>query len=137
MDGAGIGGAAIGAVFGSLLEIIKDVVIKTYLFKSKLKLIENTLISLQPYIDSIAESNLKLNCSDEETKMFVDQLKAGEKLLLKCSKIPPWDLPRKYMYSMKLSDFQEKLLWFFQVDMLTQFSSFAHLNLRWCMFFSS
>ncbi|KAM7510325.1 hypothetical protein LguiB_009200 [Lonicera macranthoides] len=122
MDGAGIGGAAIGAVFGSLLEIVKDVAITTYHFKSRLKLIENTLISLKPKIDSIAQSNEDLNRSDE-TEKFIDQLKAGTKLVRKCSKIQSWDLARKFIYSMKLKDFQDSLLWFFQVDVQSLLAS--------------
>ncbi|KAM7510330.1 hypothetical protein LguiB_009205 [Lonicera macranthoides] len=96
MDGADIGSAAIGAVFGSVLEIVKEVAITTYHFKSKLNLIEKRLISIKPKIDLIAKSNLDLNRSDD-TKMFIDQLKAGEKLVLKCSKIKPWELRRSVL----------------------------------------
>ncbi|KAM7510324.1 hypothetical protein LguiB_009199 [Lonicera macranthoides] len=116
MDGADIGGAAIGAVFGSLLKIVKEVAITTYYFKFKLKLIEKTLISLKPKIDSMPESNLDLNGSNQETAMLVDRLKAGEKLVFKCSKIKPWDLRRKFIYSKKLKRFQKQLLRFFKVD---------------------
>ncbi|KAM7507038.1 hypothetical protein LguiA_017491 [Lonicera macranthoides] len=122
MDAAGIGGAAIGAVFGSLLEIVKDVAITTYHFKSRLKLIESTLNSLKPKIDSIAQSNIDLNRSDE-TAMFIDQLKASTKLVRKCSKIQSWDLAWKFIYSMKLKDFQDMLLWFFQVDVQSLLAS--------------
>ncbi|KAM7510334.1 hypothetical protein LguiB_009209 [Lonicera macranthoides] len=115
MDGAGIGTAAIGAVFGSVLGIVKEVAITAYLFTSELNLIEERLISLKPKIDLIAKSNLDLNRSDD-TKMFIDQLKAGEELVLKCSKIKPWELRRRFIYSTRLSDFQNQLLWFFQVD---------------------
>ncbi|KAM7507043.1 hypothetical protein LguiA_017496 [Lonicera macranthoides] len=115
MDGAGIGTAAIGAVFGSVLGIVKEVAITAYLFTSELNLIKERLISLKPKIDLIAKSNLDLNRSDD-TKMFIDQLKAGEELVLKCSKIKPWELRRRFIYSMRLSDFQNQLLWFFQVD---------------------
>ncbi|KAM7507044.1 hypothetical protein LguiA_017497 [Lonicera macranthoides] len=90
MDGAGIGTVAIGAVFGSVIGIVKEVAITTYHFKSELNLIEERLISIKPKIDLIAKTNLDLNRSDD-TKMFIDQLK-------------------------RLSNFQNQLLWFFQVD---------------------
>ncbi|KAM7507035.1 hypothetical protein LguiA_017488 [Lonicera macranthoides] len=89
MDGADIGVAAVGAVFGSLLKIVKEVAITTYYSKFKLKLIEKTLISLKPKIDSMRESNLDLNSSNQETAMLVDRLKAGKKLFSIAPKLNP------------------------------------------------
>ncbi|KAM7510333.1 hypothetical protein LguiB_009208 [Lonicera macranthoides] len=112
MGGVDVGGAALGAAFGSVLKIVQKAARTTYHFKSNLNLIKETLISLKPMVDRIASS--------EDNKMLIDQLEAGEKLVLKCSKIKRWDLPRKYKYSRRLSKFQNQLLLFFQMDVQAQ-----------------
>ncbi|XP_048324908.2 uncharacterized protein LOC112490706 isoform X2 [Ziziphus jujuba] len=81
------GGAALGAGFGLLLETVKESIDKTVMFKPTLKSIKGTLECLQPLIQDIKGLNMELDLPEGETTDFDLEMKQGEKLVAKCSKV--------------------------------------------------
>ncbi|KAL4644908.1 hypothetical protein ACB092_02G198000 [Castanea dentata] len=90
-----VGGAALGAAFGEvfvvLRDIVKDVVHKVRMFKPILKRLESTLNRLTPMVNQIRELGEQLDLPEEETKRLMEQMEEGEKMVRKCLKIRWWN----------------------------------------------
>ncbi|XP_048324907.2 probable disease resistance protein At5g66900 isoform X1 [Ziziphus jujuba] len=103
------GGAALGAGFGLLLETVKESIDKTVMFKPTLKSIKGTLECLQPLIQDIKGLNMELDLPEGETTDFDLEMKQGEKLVAKCSKVSRWKFFKKSRYTGKLLELDQTL----------------------------
>ncbi|CAK9185435.1 unnamed protein product [Ilex paraguariensis] len=106
----------LGAVVGELLAAVIEATKQAINFKSSLDNLKTTLIAIQPFFDEIEKLNKLLDARKEETGMFIDRLKEGKNLVLKCSTIKSWNVYKKIRYNKKLTDLDSSLLRFFQID---------------------
>lgn len=111
-----IEGASLGSVMSLLMTAVVDVTQNVATFNFGLDRLKETLSTVKPLIEDIEKLNELLDRPQQETDSFLCQLKRGEKLVRKCSKIKCWDFYRRYTYSKKLKDLDESLLRFFQLD---------------------
>ncbi|KAL4580560.1 hypothetical protein LXL04_016759 [Taraxacum kok-saghyz] len=84
-------------------------------FKPELKLLRDTLGRITPIIVDIVNTNRKLDRSEGECQMFIKEIEEAAKLVAKCSKVKR-NVIKKFTYSLKLKDFNGKLLRFFQIE---------------------
>ncbi|KAK4488362.1 hypothetical protein RD792_004122 [Penstemon davidsonii] len=110
-----VGGAALGAAFEILFKTVLDATVKTINFNSDLSRLKSTLFSIKPAIEDIQKFNRILDRPPHETEMFTDQLKNGEKLVRKCSKVK-WNVCKRLYYSRKLSKLENLLVRFFHIE---------------------
>ncbi|XP_030965341.1 uncharacterized protein LOC115986451 [Quercus lobata] len=121
MAAAYVGGAALEAtfleVFAVLHDTVKNVGSKAHMFKPILKHLESTLDRLLPMIKDIKLLSQQLDCPEEETLGLIEEMKKGEKLVRKCSKILWWNYCFKVHYAIKLCKLDEDIARFGQVDL--------------------
>ncbi|KAM5572313.1 hypothetical protein ABKV19_012396 [Rosa sericea] len=88
-----VAGAGLGAGFTVLYDVInKGMVGKFIQFKPLLAALRSTLDSIQPLIiRQIGEHNLKLDLPNEEIRELEKQMKEGEELICKLSKLRWWN----------------------------------------------
>ncbi|XP_028764113.1 probable disease resistance protein At5g66900 [Neltuma alba] len=89
-------------------------------FRPTLERMATTLRSIKPVIEEIKQYNRQLDRSEDETKKLIEDVKNGEKLVLKCSKIQWWECCYRPQYQEQLEDLDQSLVRFFQVDMPVQ-----------------
>ncbi|KAK9990572.1 hypothetical protein SO802_025557 [Lithocarpus litseifolius] len=121
MAAAYVGGAALEAtfleVFAVLHDTVKNVGSKAHMFKPILKHLESTLDRLLPMIKDIKLLSQQLDCPEEETWGWIEEMRKGEKLFRKCSKIRWWKYCFKVHYAIKLCKLDEDIAKFGQVDL--------------------
>ncbi|KAM5576447.1 hypothetical protein ABKV19_007358 [Rosa sericea] len=96
-----VGGAALGAAFGTLFDVVKEAFEKSAMFKPLLKTIKSSLDSLQPLIQQIEMHNAELNLPNEEIESCKKQMEEGVELVRKLSKVSKWNY-RKSRYTDQL-----------------------------------
>lgn len=110
--------AAVGAGSGQLVSLLstalQHVIKKTWLFKSNLKRIQNTIKTNKPTFDDIDRLIGELDRPLEEKQMFINQLKGAEALVLKCLDIK-CNFYKMYTHSLKLEELDASLLRFCQI----------------------
>ncbi|XP_059458896.1 probable disease resistance protein At5g66900 [Corylus avellana] len=110
-------GAVLGEAFSQLFETVKDVINKARMFESILTQLQSTLASLVPLVEEIRRLNREVGHPEEEIKSLIKHMKKGTKLVSKCSKISWWNYCMKSQYAGKLSELDEDIGRFFQVDL--------------------
>ncbi|KAL7584408.1 hypothetical protein Lser_V15G46313 [Lactuca serriola] len=98
-----------------LYEIVINAAQTTANFKLELMQLAVTLERIAPIIQDTVNMNRKLDRTEVECKMFTDEIKEATKLVAKCSKVKR-KIIKKLTYSLKLKDFNFKLLRFFQIE---------------------
>ncbi|KAJ0040043.1 hypothetical protein Pint_28119 [Pistacia integerrima] len=116
-----VGGAALGAVFGELLQAVVVASVKAWMFKSLLKQLNSTLESVTPIVKEIEKLNRDLDRPRHETDKFIRKLEQGEQLVRKCSTIR-LNCFKRIFYAYKLQKLDTSIASFFQVDMVAQHS---------------
>ncbi|CAN6563033.1 unnamed protein product [Malus baccata var. baccata] len=111
MGGVGelFAGAAVGALFTVLYEVVKDVKDKTMMFRELLGDLDSTLEGLKPLIKDIAKYKEVLDQSNKEVEKIVKQIANGDELVLKCYKLSRWKSFKKYKYAKQLLDLDKCL----------------------------
>ncbi|CAB4317850.1 unnamed protein product [Prunus armeniaca] len=101
---AAVGGAALGAVFGTLLDGVVAVTSKAKMFKSHLRDLKFTLDSFQQVDEDVRQHPNKVFRTMQGLERFRIQMEKGAQLVDKCSKVRPWKLNafKKPMYTSKL-----------------------------------
>ncbi|XP_004297332.1 PREDICTED: probable disease resistance protein At5g66900 isoform X2 [Fragaria vesca subsp. vesca] len=103
-------GAVLGTAFSVLYAGVEDLIAKNHLFRGLFKDIKSKLDTLKPLLADMTLSNKQLlYANNDELRGLEQVLKAGEELVLKCSKVSKWDLYRKYKYATKLFAWGEDL----------------------------
>ncbi|TQD81079.1 hypothetical protein C1H46_033389 [Malus baccata] len=102
-------GAAVGALFSVLYDVVKDVKDKTMMFRELLGDLDSTLEALNPLIKDIERYKKVLDQSNKEVLKIVRQIADGEGLVLKCSKLSRWKSFKKYKYAKQLLDLDKCL----------------------------
>ena len=119
----GVVEAAFGEGFAILHETVKHVVGQIIMFKSILKSLESTLDGVAPVVQQIRRLSLALGHPEKETKRLIEQMKKGNELVLKCSKIKRWSWNycfKAYSYSIKLKKLNNAIEKFCQIDLTVQ-----------------
>ncbi|KAJ9552591.1 hypothetical protein OSB04_016636 [Centaurea solstitialis] len=99
-----LAGAAVSKSSDGIIHVIK----KLWQFRTKLNQTEETTKKIKPFFTEIEQQNEALNLRTEEREMYANQLKEAEDLVEKCKKIK-WYSYKRYPYSLKLDDLDEKL----------------------------
>ncbi|ONH96585.1 hypothetical protein PRUPE_7G138500 [Prunus persica] len=101
---AAVGGAALGAVFGTLLDGVVAVTSKAIMFKSHLRDLKFTLDSFQQVDEDVGQHPNIVFRPMQGLERFRIQMEKGAQLVDKCSKVRPWKLNafKKPMYTSKL-----------------------------------
>ncbi|KAH7520128.1 hypothetical protein FEM48_Zijuj08G0111300 [Ziziphus jujuba var. spinosa] len=103
------GGAALGAAFGALFDVVIEIKNKNLMFKPILKKLKSTLESLKPLITVIEKYNKKLDLPEGETTDFKLEMKKGEELVRKCSKVNKFNIFIKSYLAGKLTELDDTL----------------------------
>lgn len=104
-----VGGAALGAAFGVLCDVVREAMNKPTPFKSLLNNINSTLGHLQPVIERIGEHEVELGQSDWVIKCLIKQVKDGVLLVQKSSKVSKWNCIKSYNYTEQLIELDGSL----------------------------
>ena len=116
-----IRGATLGEAFAEVIAVLYDTVKnvgnKDCSFKPHIQNLESTLDRLLPMIKDIKLLSQQLDCPEEETLGLIEEMKKGEKLVRKCSKILWWNYCFKVHYAIKLCELDEDIARFGQVDL--------------------
>nr|XP_043634096.1 probable disease resistance protein At5g66900 [Erigeron canadensis] len=108
-----IGGAALGAAFGELLKVVMEQTGKTARFKSYLKRLQQTLLTIEPGFEETKKLSARLGRTEREIESYLEKAK---ELVLKCPRIHVWNVYKKFVYANKLIRLDDDLLRFFQID---------------------
>lgn len=114
--GSAARGAALEQAFKLLYKTVIDVTKQTIAFKPILERLKSTLDVLDPLVKDIQRFNKELDRPENETKDLIEQMKKGEKLVRKYSKLPWWKNCMRCHYANKLCKLEEALLRFFDVN---------------------
>ncbi|KAL2337589.1 hypothetical protein Fmac_012035 [Flemingia macrophylla] len=117
---AEVGGAALGAAFGELLNTVLEWKNNAIMFKSTLVNLQSILKELDPIIKEIAQQNNDLGRPKEELESLISEMEKGSKLISKCSQIHKLNYFAKLRYQKKLKALLDSLHMFFMVRMLAQ-----------------
>lgn len=104
-----VGGAALGAAFGLLIDAVKEAKKKLRMFRPALKDLSFTLESLKPLIEQMVEFNRVLNQAAMVSETFELELEEGEKLIRKCLKVHPLNLGKTLTYSNRLISLKKSM----------------------------
>ncbi|XP_062002208.1 probable disease resistance protein At5g66900 [Rosa rugosa] len=110
-----VAGGAMGVPFNALYDVIKEVVVKTKMFKPLLKDLDSTVDSLKPLIDEMEKCNKVLDHPENELKGFKVQMQKGAVLIPKCSKVRWWNICKKYKYTNQLLGLNSSLRSLFDI----------------------
>ena len=102
-------GAAVGTAFAALYDLIKVTAIKNGKFKPILKKITATVDALKPVIDDIKKLNDELDLQPDEISGFQKEMKKGQDLIVKCSKVHRCNFCIKPHYFDELQELDENL----------------------------
>ncbi|CAL8170833.1 unnamed protein product [Prunus armeniaca] len=99
-----VGGAALEAVFGTLLDGVIAVTSRAIMFKSHLRDLKFTLDSFQQVDEDVRQHPNVVFRTMQGLERFRIQMEKGAQLVDKCSKVRPWKLNafKKPMYTSKL-----------------------------------
>ncbi|PRQ47842.1 putative powdery mildew resistance protein, RPW8 [Rosa chinensis] len=114
MDNLAAGGA-MGVPFNVLYEVIKEVVVKTKMFKPLLKDLDLTIDLLKPLIDEMEKCNKVLDDPDNELKGIKVQMQKGAVLIPKCSEVRLWNIYKQYKYTNELLGLKSSLRSFYEI----------------------
>ncbi|XP_060675185.1 probable disease resistance protein At5g66900 [Ziziphus jujuba] len=103
------GGAALGAAFGVLFDVVIEIKNKNLMFKPILKKLKSTLESLKPLITVIEKYNKKLDLPEGETTDFKLKMEKGAELVRKCSKVNRFNIFIKFYLAGKLTELDDTL----------------------------
>lgn len=109
-------GTGLQEVLSILSKTITHVIKKTWLFKSKLKRLQETIDKITPIFSDIEKLNQILERRQEETNSFIEQLKHAEDLVKECKKIKYLNFYMRYPLSLKLDELEESLMRFFRIE---------------------
>ncbi|KAI6700104.1 hypothetical protein NL676_014428 [Syzygium grande] len=107
-------GTAVGAAFGELVSLVKEVVRTVAVFRDELVKIASTLDSIVPIMEDINEFNKRLDRKDMGKIQAL--INDGTDLVRKCAKIKALNLYKRYTHSKKLTEFDAKLAREFQLS---------------------
>ncbi|KAL1812597.1 hypothetical protein ACET3Z_022662 [Daucus carota] len=108
--------AALGSGISELLKVVIFVAKRTLAFKSNLETLKKTLHSVEPIFDEIRNLHRILERPEEETQIFIKQLKSGVELVEECSTIPSWKPWKTFFHSKKLGDLDKAIVKFFNIQ---------------------
>ncbi|XP_050388142.1 probable disease resistance protein At5g66900 [Argentina anserina] len=104
-----VSGGAIGVPFTILYEVIKEVVIKTKMFRPLLEELKKKIEDLKPLIDEMDKYNKVLDRPEDELRQFKVQMEKGPELIHKCANLSFLKSYKKYKYSNQLLELQNSL----------------------------
>nr|XP_043611746.1 probable disease resistance protein At5g66900 [Erigeron canadensis] len=84
-------------------------------FKAELSQLQLTLERIIPIVEDAVKGNQKLNRTEQQLEMFLDDIQDAQKLVHKCLKIRV-NFIKKFTVSLKLKDVNDKLKRFFQLE---------------------
>ncbi|KAM5576401.1 putative disease resistance protein [Rosa sericea] len=102
-------GGAMGVPFTVLYEVIKEVVIKTSMFRPLLEELKSKIEALNPLIAQMDSWNKVLDRPEKELRQFKVQMEKGPELITKCANLSKWKSYKKYKYSNQLLELQNSL----------------------------
>ncbi|KAK3222830.1 hypothetical protein Dsin_009855 [Dipteronia sinensis] len=120
MAAANVGGAFLGAVFGEVLNVVKDATGKAYQFKSELEELKSTLESITPTVEEIDKLNELLDIPGPETAKLKEELIKGAKLVRKSSKVKRFSFFNRVNYADKIIKLKKSIETFCNVILQTQ-----------------
>ena len=113
-----VGGAALGAVFGELVNVLHDtfnsVGSDALMFKSILKRFKHNLDLIDPVVKEITQLNEILDHREEETKSLIEDMRKAEEL------IGMLDYPSQASFGRELAELDESIVTFFQLHISAQ-----------------
>ncbi|KAD4179621.1 hypothetical protein E3N88_28212 [Mikania micrantha] len=110
-----LGDPLLSESFAKLTGIVIFAVQTTANFKPELGQLQQTLERIAPIINDVMKLNQLLDRSKQQSAMFIDEIQDAEKLVRKCQKIKR-NFIKRFIYSLKLKDANNKLLKFFQLE---------------------
>ncbi|KAJ1424925.1 hypothetical protein SESBI_11319 [Sesbania bispinosa] len=117
-----VGGAAVGAVFGELLNAVLETRDKAIMFKQTLANLRSTLLTIAPTIQEIEQQNIDLGRPKEELESLIREMEEGTNLVSKCSKIHRLNFKARARYQERLEALMDSLARFFTIDMQAHIS---------------
>ncbi|KAK4570814.1 hypothetical protein RGQ29_029606 [Quercus rubra] len=112
-----VGGAALGAVFGEVFNVLHDTVkcvgSDALMFKPILKSLQFNLNLLAPVVEEIRQLNKKLDHTEEETKSLKEDMRKARELMGNLGR-QEWDYPLQAYYGRQLTELNEAIVMFFQ-----------------------
>ena len=113
-----VGGAALGAVFGEVFNVLHDTVKSVgsdaLMFKPILKSVKFNLDLLDPVVKEITRLNEILGHREEETKSLIEDMRKAEEL------IGMLDYPSQASFGRELAELDESIVTFFQLHISAQ-----------------
>ncbi|GKD15011.1 probable disease resistance protein [Tanacetum coccineum] len=107
---------ALEHAFSELLQVVLQQTIQTARFKTLLKRLEKTLKGVQPVFYESWTLSKVLDRPEKEITMFIDYMKKGKEVVVKCPRINFWNVCQKLIHSNKLIRLNDELLRFFQIE---------------------
>ncbi|OVA18592.1 Disease resistance protein [Macleaya cordata] len=112
-----IEGAGVGAVVSEVLKVVIEAIHTASSCKSLLEQLKSTLVRIIPRIDEIKRLGAERTDRQITDLSELDsELKKGEVIVRKCSKVECWNYYKKYRYAKKILKLDAYLVRFFQLD---------------------
>ena len=114
-----VGGAALGAVFGELVNVLHDtfksVGSDALMFKSILKRLKHNLDLIDPVVKEITQLNEILDHREEETKSLIEDMRKAKELI---GMLDNQELD--FSFEKELAELNESIVTFFQLHIPAQ-----------------
>lgn len=94
-----VAGGALGVPFSALYDVIKEVVVKTRMFKPLLVDLVSTIETLKPLIEEMEKSNKVLDHPENELIGFKVHMQKGARLIHNCSEVRWWNICKTIKYT--------------------------------------
>ena len=118
-----VGGAALGAVFGELVNVLHDtfnsVGSDALMFKSILKRLKHNLDLIDPVVKEITQLNEILDHREEETKSLIEDMRKAKELIGMLDN-QELDYPSQASFGRELAELDESIVTFFQLHISAQ-----------------
>ncbi|KAK3222819.1 hypothetical protein Dsin_009844 [Dipteronia sinensis] len=111
---------SLGAVFGEVLNVVKDAICKAYKFKSELEELKSTLESITPTLQEIDKFNGVLDIPGPETAKLRKDMIKGAKLVCESSKVKRFSFFDRVNYADKIIKLKKSIETFCNVNMQIQ-----------------
>ncbi|KAK7851193.1 putative disease resistance protein [Quercus suber] len=110
-------GEAFAEVFAVLFDTVKKVGNKDCSFKPYIKNLESTLDRLLPIVEDLKRSINQIDLPEKKTKSLIEEMKIGEKLIRKRSKIRCWNCCFNFCCPPELCELNEDIARFCKDDL--------------------
>nr|GEW39567.1 probable disease resistance protein At5g66900 [Tanacetum cinerariifolium] len=114
-----IGGKVLDGASSTLLDVVIDVLRKTWYFTSILTKIKETIASMKPIFNDMEILNEELGRRKDETNKIIDLIKGAEELIRECKNIK-YGFWKIYSHAKKLDEFNNSLSEFIKFHLQLQ-----------------